>query len=115
MQFEADIADRLSKKSERQILPEEIIIDVPERQSFEIDVPIRTEGANSRWVPFSQSGTVFTGHVVSGFTSSLRYISLHCPDDPDLISNLNALDPLASLQHRELPNTVEPPGEVTSP
>ena len=107
LKYEADIARELTKTCGRRVLSEEIIIDVPERQSFEVDIPIRTEARNSPWVPFNQSGTVFSGQVVTGFTRSLRQISLHCSDDPDLISTLNVLDPLATLQHRELSHTVD--------
>jgi HD superfamily phosphohydrolase len=105
---EARIADQLSKTSHRKVQPEEVIIDVPERQSFEIDVPIRDlpreereASAEENWVPFAESSTVFSGQVVRGFTTSLRHISLHCPEDPGVIEALLVQEPLGQVSTGE--------------
>ena len=48
-----------------------MLIDVPERITFESDLFIRDEGA-----PFSESSTVFSREVVARFTASLRMVRL---------------------------------------
>ena len=42
---------------------EEVIIDVPEKQSFEIDLPVKDE---EEWIPYERSGSVFGGGMVRG-------------------------------------------------
>ena len=51
------------------IPPQHILIDIPERISFESDLWICDEE-----VPFSQSSTVFSSQTVASFTGSLRKI-----------------------------------------
>lgn len=68
---EADIADYLSGLTNRHIESCHIVIDIPERISFESDLFIREEG-----VSFTESSTVFSRSVVSGFLRSLRKIRI---------------------------------------
>ncbi|MBT3274242.1 MAG: HD domain-containing protein [Spirochaetales bacterium] len=54
----------------------ELIIDIPEQISFEVDLLIHREDG---LFPFVDSGTVFKEEVVSGFTNSLRKIRIFAP------------------------------------
>lgn len=69
--LEAEVADALSVFHGSPIGPDEVLIDVPEDISFESDLFVSDEGR-----PFSESSTVFSAEVVSGFTASLRVLRL---------------------------------------
>ena len=108
LEYEAELAAEASSIVGRRIMPEEIIIDLPEAQSFEIDVPVHED---NQWVLFAESGTVFSGEVVTGFTRSLRGLSLLCSDDDGLAAALRTLDPLgAGLRSRANDTTVAEAG-----
>ena len=92
LEYEASLAAAAGRALGRQVMPEEVIIDVPERQSFEIDLPIKDE---EDWVPYERSGTVFTEAVVEGFSGALRHVALLCPDRDDIAGALAALEPLS--------------------
>jgi HD superfamily phosphohydrolase len=88
---EAELAQRMSKKIGRTVEEDEIIIDIPESISFEIDFPLYDE-EHKKYVPFKQSKSVFTEKTVTGFTESLRCISVICGNDPELIAALKKID-----------------------
>jgi uncharacterized protein len=92
LEYEASLAAQAGRTLGRKVQPEEVIIDVPEPVSFEIDLPIREENA---WVPYERSSTVFSEDVVRGFSGALRQITLLCPDRDDIAGALAALDPLS--------------------
>lgn len=78
--------ENLSRRSEieheleRQCRAEnQFIIDIPEKISFEVDIPL-LNGADMP-VAFSNSGTVFSSSVVEGFAGSLRKIRLFVPSE----------------------------------
>ncbi len=73
-----EIASKISKKVHRQIFPEEIIIDIPESISFEVDMFIVHENSYKN---FTEAGSVFTESVIRDFTSSLRKVRLFVPED----------------------------------
>jgi HD superfamily phosphohydrolase len=79
---ETEIAERLRSRG-IEVLPEEIIIDIPENISFEISLPILTETGEK---PFSGSSSVFTPPVVRSFTGSLRKLRLFVA--PHLVERL---------------------------
>ena len=59
------------------LLPENhLVIDIPSRISFEVDLPIITEEGN---IPFTDAGSVFSKPVVHGFTETLRHIRVIVP------------------------------------
>ncbi|WP_171832157.1 HD domain-containing protein [Oceanispirochaeta sp. M1] len=59
------------------LLPENhLVIDIPSKISFEVDVPILDKKGNK---PFIGSPTVFSGPVVQGFTETLRHIKVIVP------------------------------------
>ena len=72
------IAARLSTKVQRTVQPYEVLIDIPEPISFEVDLPIYQQ---DRFVPFTESGSVFSGPVVKGFTDSLRKVRIYLPEE----------------------------------
>ncbi|OQY34038.1 MAG: hypothetical protein B6241_06030 [Spirochaetaceae bacterium 4572_59] len=71
------------RKQNRNILPENhLIIDIPSRISFEVDLPIFNNDGSI--VPFIHSGSVFSEPVVRGFTDALRYIRIIVPEETAL-------------------------------
>ncbi len=75
---ERRIAGEISALLGREIPEEEVIIDVPEPISFEIDIPVR-EREEIR--PYAETDTVFTPQAVREFTRSLRRIRLILPPE----------------------------------
>ncbi|MFP4483718.1 MAG: HD domain-containing protein [Spirochaetota bacterium] len=71
--MEAAVARRLSGRLARDVGPEAVIIDVPERISFEAAFPVITADG---MVSYPDSGTVFTPQVVEDFTRTLRKMRL---------------------------------------
>jgi len=88
--YEAQLARRASEITGRTVEEDEIIIDIPEPISFEIDLPLYDEEHNE-FIPFKQSKSVFSERIVTGFTDSLRFISLICKNDPELIASLKKM------------------------
>ncbi len=76
---ERDITHRLSEIVGETVDESLVIVDIPERISFESDLFISDEN-----VPFSESSTVFSGPVVGRFVSSLRKVRIAI--DPELAS-----------------------------
>ncbi len=70
------IASDLSKRSGLSVAPWELIIDIPEPISFEIELSIVEE---EKSLPFKESGSVFSSPVVEGFTSSMRMFRIFVP------------------------------------
>ena len=76
--YEDKMASRIRKQN-GVVLPENhLIIDIPSRISFEVDLPILTSEGQ---VPFIHSGSVFSQPVVQGFTDALRYIRIIVPEE----------------------------------
>jgi len=71
--MEERIAARIGKKLSSDVRPEEVIVDVPERISFEVSLPVHTADS---YVDYPESGTVFTPQVIGDFTHTLRRIRL---------------------------------------
>lgn len=83
-QWEARIAEMLSasghlSRADREILADQVIIDIPERTSFESSVPVMDDQGNIH--DFIDVGPVFTPPVIAGFTNSLRRVRLFIPVD----------------------------------
>jgi uncharacterized protein len=91
------IAKELSRKTGSPVHTEDIIIDVPERISFEIDVPVQRHGDEEQ-VGFRESGSVFAPETVSNFVHTLRHISISVKRDQALISGIKHLDLPAILE-----------------
>lgn len=72
------IAAKLSAQVQRTVQPYEVLIDIPEPISFEVDLPIYQQ---EKFVPFTESGSVFSGPVVKKFTDSLRKVRIYLPEE----------------------------------
>ncbi len=68
---ETALSEYLSRLAGISIPAEHVLIDIPERISFESDLFVTGENRE-----FSKSSTVFTGSLVSSFTSSLRIVRI---------------------------------------
>ena len=76
--YEEQLAGSIRKK-DKSILPENhLIIDIPSKISFEVDLPILGSDNN---IPFIHSGSVFSQPVVQGFTDALRHIRIIVPEE----------------------------------
>ncbi|MBN1648650.1 MAG: HD domain-containing protein [Spirochaetales bacterium] len=71
LEMERDIAADLGLERD------EVIIDIPEPISFEVNVPVVYDGIS---VPFTETDTVFKGDVVKGFSSALRKVRIFVPE-----------------------------------
>jgi HD superfamily phosphohydrolase len=91
------IAEELSRETGIPVHSEDIIIDIPERISFEIDVPVQRL-RDEEHVRFRESGSVFTPETVSNFVHTLRHISVSIKRDQSLISGIKGLDIPAILE-----------------
>jgi HD superfamily phosphohydrolase len=88
--LEERIAERLAGRAAGRFGPESVIVDVPERISFEVSIPVRD---GDEVVAYPDSDTVFTPQVVADFTATLRKIRLivhpglvdHVADAADLL------------------------------
>jgi HD superfamily phosphohydrolase len=83
LQLEEELAREAGRLSGRRVLPESIIVDIPEPISFEIDLPVQ-EAQSGRIVPYRRSDTVFSRQTVSAFRRSLRKISLIADEEQEL-------------------------------
>ncbi|GAB4365099.1 MAG: HD domain-containing protein [Spirochaetales bacterium] len=69
---EEEIAHLLSRELGTPIESTDVIIDIPERISFEIDIPILLPGGTL--VEYADAGSVFSPPVVEGFVHTLRVL-----------------------------------------
>jgi HD superfamily phosphohydrolase len=77
--FEDETARRASRVSGIRLTAGDVLIDIPEKISFEIGLPVlHPEG---RVVEYAAAGSVFTPPVVEGFTKTLRVLRVALPPD----------------------------------
>lgn len=69
---EAELAARLSRETGAAIEPHEIIIDVPERTTFETNLFVRGENR-----VFGESSSLFTADTVASFVKMLRVVRVY--------------------------------------
>lgn len=86
---EIQLAEHLSRQTGLAVSASDVLIDIPERISFESDLFITDEGTC-----FSDSSTVFNRKVVENFTSSLRKVRV-------------AVRPELAIKHRDKALTAE--------
>jgi uncharacterized protein len=86
-------SSRLSERLGRSIRPEQIIADIPEPISFETDLKVLTPRGET---PFSDSGTIFSKEVITGFSRNLRKVRIFV--DPSLARELSEWDTDAVLE-----------------
>ena len=73
--FENRISSDLSLNG-MDIAPEEIVADVPEKISFEVNLPLFKEG---RFVPFTETESLFSGPSADNLTGTLRKVRILLP------------------------------------
>lgn len=78
MQKEEAIAEELARRTGSPFSGESVIIDVPEFQSFEVDLPILGKDG---FHPFTEAESVFGKPVISGFNRALRKIRVVVADE----------------------------------
>ena len=108
-EFETDLAREIGRRLGRTIAPIEIIIDVPERLSFETGLQVMDMDTGDA-VPFEESGSVFSPAVVSGFVGNLRQIAIIADEDGDVADTLKemAYGGLQDLGRQEDPGESTP-------
>jgi HD superfamily phosphohydrolase len=75
IEFESLLADKLQKAG----IPftrEEVIIDIPEKISFEVNLPVKNGG---EYRPFTSTETLFSKGAVENLTGVLRKVRLFLP------------------------------------
>ena len=69
-----------------------LVIDIPSKISFEVDLPILTKQGI---IPFTDAGSVFSKPVVQGFTETLRHIRVIVPASVARLVPQMELDPFS--------------------
>jgi HD superfamily phosphohydrolase len=90
LERERQIAREASRSVGRTVAPQEILIDIPEPISFEIDLPVLNAGGSR---PFAASESVFSEGTIQEIARSLRRVSLIAETDPGLAAALARLGP----------------------
>lgn len=85
LSLEEKLASEASAAAGARVPPQAVIIDVPERVSFDIEIPV-LDGAS----PVSTH--LFSGRGTEDLPGSLRRVSVICANDPSLIRALGAMD-----------------------
>ncbi len=83
LKIERECIAEINRVTGRRFGDEDLVIDIPEPISFEIDLPVIDR--SGAIVDFKSSPSVFRGNVVRGFVSSLRWLSVMVRRDEDLI------------------------------
>ena len=78
MKREAEIAELISRETGRPVTEDQVIIDIPEPISFEIDLPILIRNG---FTQYRNAGSVFTEPVITGFQDSIRKLRLIVPPE----------------------------------
>ena len=94
---EETIAREAGRVAGRRVPPESIIVDVPERLSFEISVPVmgpspRREAGVEGWEELTDVRSVFAGMRSEDLPRSIRLISVNARRDEDLLAALAKMD-----------------------
>ena len=66
-----DLSERITRETGIRLTEADVLIDIPERISFESDLFVADEAK-----PFSESSTVFNRATVDKFTASLRKVRI---------------------------------------
>ncbi len=90
--------ERLASEAAEHLEPLDVVVDIPERVSFETELPVaadsRAPSAAGSIVSFSESGSAFGPAVVEGLQRSLRRIRVFCSRPSESLRKA-ALDALA--------------------
>ena len=75
---ENEILSFIRKKYSLPCAEESVIIDIPEKISFEVNLPVFCK---NKFDNFTESGSVFNETVIKGFTEALRKIRVFMPEN----------------------------------
>jgi uncharacterized protein len=89
--LEAEMGVILAKKTGISYSKDMLIIDIPERISFEMDVPV-IDLDTRKEISYEESGSVFDANTVSGFSKSIRFISVFVARREELLEAARGLD-----------------------
>jgi uncharacterized protein len=92
LSLERDIAAEAGRVLGRAVPPEWIIVDVPERLSFDAAIPVVKPGTAGTQDAEISPGSPLHGMGHGDFPSSLRSISVSARRDPDLLAVLARMD-----------------------
>jgi HD superfamily phosphohydrolase len=98
LSLERDIAAEAGRVLGRTVPPESIIVDVPERLSFDVEIPVvdpsQAEPEDNQSAEYLGEAEISPGSPVHGqdFPRSLRSISISARRDPDLLAALARMD-----------------------
>lgn len=95
---ENQVAEEISKETGSPMKTEDVIIDIPEEISFEIDVPVRTHHSGEN-ILFDKSGSVFTPETILNFVKSLRHISLFIKRNDTILNGIQRIDIQGIIEH----------------
>ena len=96
-EFENSIVQELKSITKRTIDQSAVLIDIPESISFEIDLFIYDQDTGKSSL-FKNTDSIFSDKVISGFSQSLRNISLVCNREPEILAGLKKLNPRRLLE-----------------
>lgn len=89
---EESLAGEVGHRLGRKLPAGSVIIDVPERTPFEIDLPV-IEPATGAPVPPREAVTVFRDRQREDFPAAIRSISINACRDEEVLAALSTLDP----------------------
>lgn len=96
-EFESLIIKELKGITGRNIDIAALLIDIPERNSFELDLFIH-DPDTGKFSLFKNTDSIFNDKVISGFTQSLRNLSLVSCRDADIMKALEKIGPRHLLE-----------------
>ncbi len=91
LRMEEEIARRAGRLMGRNLPPDRIVIDVPERISFEIDIPILVDGAREDRIR-APGSNLFADKTGGDFPGSLRRISVSGCREEDALAAFGKID-----------------------
>jgi HD superfamily phosphohydrolase len=97
LSVETRIAKEIEKISGTHVSTEEIIIDIPERISFEIDVPVLHNDGEGN-TSFKETGSVFNDKMVQNITQTLRVISLSVRRREEILKTIGKINITALIE-----------------
>jgi len=91
LEVEKYIINRIKEITGIKINYDQIIIDIPEKISFEIDVPVFKTGKKDD-IPYKTAGSIFTEDTVNVFTQTLRFISISIIRQNDILNAIGKIN-----------------------
>ncbi|MBN1696831.1 MAG: HD domain-containing protein [Spirochaetales bacterium] len=93
---ETRIAREIGKISGHPTGTEDIVIDIPEHITFEIDVPLLHNNGDGN-ITFRESGSVFSDTVVGTIAGTLRFVTVSVARREEILESIHKIDIAALL------------------